>query len=117
MKTLTFQGHSDDTFACTGPRIDVDHDNCANDKPVTMLVSGEGGRLLVIGQYAAGHSGGWQIAVAPYDPEFLDDDTVAIPRWTMTIEPGDRPYSPVLVIVAPEDVSVELLDELTDEED
>jgi len=27
MKLLKFQGYSDDTFACEGPKIDVDHED------------------------------------------------------------------------------------------
>ena len=106
---LFFQGYSDDTFACRGPGIDVDRDNCASGKPITMLVSGETGRMLVIGQYAAGHSGGWQIAVAPYDPDAKDDDSVAIPDWSIVFTPSRRHYSPRLSIETTCDFSVVVL--------
>jgi hypothetical protein len=108
--TLIFQGHIDDTFACTGRGIDVDHDNCASGTPITMLVSGTGGRMLVIGQYCAGdYSGGWHIAVAPYDPDDMDDETVHIPDWPISISPSSQHYSPMLCVTAPDDVSVVLL--------
>lgn len=110
MKLLKFQGYSDDTFACTGPHIDVDEDNCASGDPIVMHVSGVDGDLLVIGQYAAGHSGGWQIAVAPYDPDGRDDDTVHVPQWPISVGRSERHYSPMLTISAPDDVCVELMD-------
>ena len=70
MKTLKFEGYSDDTFACLGPKIDVDHDTCASGKPVAMLVASaeQGAGIIVVGQYAPGHAHGWLIGVSPYDP-------------------------------------------------
>jgi hypothetical protein len=109
MKILTFQGYSDDTFACEGPGIDVDKDTCASGEPVTMCVSSVEGAMLVIGQYAAGHSGGWQIAVAPFDPRSADDATVNIPDWPISIVRSARHYSPMLVVTAPDDVAVAIL--------
>jgi hypothetical protein len=104
MKKLTFQGYSDDTFACKGPGIDVDYDTCASMKPVHMRVKAADGDLVVSGQYSAPphHGGGWTLSVAPYDED--------VPAWPMRLEPAARPYSPRLVIDAPDDVVVTLMD-------
>lgn len=110
MNILTFQGYSDDTFACEGGGIDVDYDTCASGEAVKMLVRGEGGALLVISQYDACGFGGWQIAVSPYDPDGLDDESTHIPDWPISIMRTSRPYSPALVITAPDNVSVRLID-------
>jgi hypothetical protein len=112
MKVLAFVGYSDDTFSCQGPGIDVDRDTCASGAPVYMLVKGKGGALVVSGQYCPGPTHGWQIAVAPWDPDHRDDDTVHMPLWDIRITRSQRPYSPALTIVAPDDVTVELLDHL-----
>lgn len=108
---LTFEGYSDDTFFCQGSgagrRISVDHDNCANGKPIFMRVDGSGGSLVVRGQYAEGPCGGWSIAIAPADH---GADEFHIPQWPMRMERSDREYSPRLVIDAPADVRVTLLE-------
>lgn len=106
-KRLTFQGYSDDTFACEGPGIDVDHDNCASGKPIYMLVkrpnSTEG--LIVSGQYAPGPAAGWIIGVAPAD---WGVDEHHIPDWPMRFARTDREYSPMLLVDAPDDIVVRL---------
>ena len=109
MKTLTFEGYSDDTFACTGPKIDCDLDNCASGAPIFMEVAGNGGveRMVVRGQYAEGPCAGWSIAVAPAD---FGREERAIPVWPMRFERSDRPYSPRLLVDAPDDVQVRLLE-------
>lgn len=107
MKILRFQGYSDDTFACRAPGIDVDYDNCASGEPIYMRVEASDGAMIVAGQYAAGPSGGWHIAVAPIDPGAEDEQH--IPDWTMTIMRSDREYSPMLMVMAPDDVSVRLV--------
>ena len=107
MKTLTFQGYSDDTFACEGPEIDVDYDTCASGAMVAMEVRGDGEALLVTGQYAPGPVAGWTIGVGPVDGP--DHDGQHIAPWPIRIEQSARPYSPQLVIEAPDDVSVTLL--------
>lgn len=106
MTPLRFEGYSDDTFACTGPGIDVDYDNCANGKPIFMRVDGAAGGLVVRGQYAEGPCGGWSIAVAPADHGVEEHH---IPEWPMRIERSDREYSPRLVIEADDDVRVSLI--------
>lgn len=106
MKRLTFTGYSDDTFACDGPAIDVDYDTCASGKPVTMRVQSvaDDESLLVVGQYAPGACAGWLIGVAPDEGDDSDDP---MPPWPMRYEPNPNvPYSPLLVIDAPDDVQV-----------
>lgn len=107
MKILTVEGYSDDTFMCTGPGIDIDHDNAASGEPVVFRIQSGADAMLVIGQYAAAPSGGWQIAVAPIDNETGDDQP--IPDWPMAIGRSQRPYSPALFITAPDDVSVVMI--------
>jgi hypothetical protein len=105
VKTLHFQGYSDDTFACTGPGIDVDCDTCGIGEPVYMRVWGEGGSLIVCGLYALGPACGWLIGVAP-----AGGDDSPIPDWSIKMDRSERPYSPLLIVEAPHDVAVELLD-------
>ena len=106
MTPLRFEGYSDDTFGCTGPGIDVDYDNCANGKPIFMRVDAAAGSLVVRGQYAEGPCGGWSIAVAPADH---GAEEFHIPEWPMRIIRGSAEYSPRLVIEAPDDVQVTLI--------
>lgn len=115
MKTLKFVGYSDDTFACEGPKIDVDYDTCASRKPVAMLVVSPSyrGGIVVVGQYAPGHADGWLIGVSNFDPEA---DDVPIPEWPIRIERSEAGYSPRLVIEAPDDVTVKLLGHDADED-
>ena len=115
MKQLTFQGYSDDTFSCTGPGIDVDDDDCARQTQCAIRVVGEGGSLLVIGQYVPHEmASGWGITVAPYADE---PDDEPMPDWPMRFVRGERGYSPVLQIDAPDDVQVTLLPEGDEEAD
>ncbi len=113
MKTLRFEGHSDDTFG----EVDVfqdDHDNCANGKPIPYLVrdtaTGEG--LIITGRYADGDNCGWSIGVGNYDPA---GDDVAMPNWPMRIEPqkpfspGRTSYQPSLLIEVPDTVVIKYL--------
>jgi len=103
MKQLHFEGYSDDTFACSGKGIDVNHDNCASCEPIDMVVTSAEGSMLVRGQYSVG--GGWLIGIAPPD----ETDEIHIPEWPMRFTRSDREYSPRLVIDAPDDVSVKVL--------
>lgn len=108
MKTLRFEGYSDDTFSCTGKGIDVDRDNAADMSPVSMRVAGSGGELLVTGQYCPSPATGWQVSVAPSHD---DPDENPIPEWPMRVVRGERPYSAALEIDAPDDVTVELVED------
>ena len=108
MKRLIFQGHSDDTFACTGPGIDVDYDTCASGKAVWMRVASGSEALLVFGRYGCGPAAGWLIGIAP--AEGSDMDAQNVPGWRMGLQPWERNYSPALVIEAPDDVTVQLVE-------
>lgn len=102
MKLLMFEGGSDDTFGEYNVFKD-DHDNCANGKPIRFLVSSPTeGSVLVVGQYCPGPATGWQIGVARAD----EDDDTPLPPWPMRFTEGDRPYSPRLVIEAPDDATM-----------
>jgi hypothetical protein len=104
-KTITFEGYSDDTFGYEDVEGGDDYDNCASGKPIEWLVAVPGANEGVIVRGQHGLRCSWCIGVAPYDP---DDDDVPIPDWPMSIGPGDRPYSPRLVIEAPDDATVTL---------
>ena len=103
MPALRFEGFSDDTFGEYAHTND-DYDNCASGKPIVWLVQAGSEKLLVSGQYAPGSATGWLIGVAPHD-----DDDNPLPQWPMRLERGDRPYSPALVIEAPEGVTLKCL--------
>lgn len=111
MKQLTFGGYSDDTFYCEGQGVDVDMDNCASGEPIRMRVSTARGTideeaLVVCGQYAPDQCAGWLIGVAPAD---FGMDEEHIPDWPMRFARSAREYSPLLIIDAPDEVTVELL--------
>lgn len=107
MIPLRFEGYSDDTFACTGPGIDVDRDNCGNGEPIYMRVDSASGSLVVRGQYADGPCGGWSIGIAPTDH---GHEEAHIPDWPIRIIRGFREYSPVLVIETAPDVKVSIVE-------
>jgi hypothetical protein len=107
MKLLRFEGYSDDTFACTGPGIDVDFDTCASGAPVYMRVEALNESMIVCGQYAPGPVAGWIIGVGPDDGE---TDDKPIPTWRVCTVRSGRDYSPLLLIEAPDDVKVSLID-------
>ena len=103
MKRLRFEGYSDDTFG-------IDHDNCANGKPIVFDVSSEetGESFAVVGMYGAGAQAGWAIGVERADING-DGGGGAIPSWTMRFTGSkDTPYSPALHIEAPDDVTIKL---------
>jgi hypothetical protein len=107
MKRLIFQGHSDDTFACDGPGIDVDYDTCGSGKAVWMRVASGNEALLVFGRYGCGPAAGWLIGVAPIEGPGMEPQHV--PPWPMSITPWRCEYSPTLIIEAPDDVAVDLV--------
>jgi|ERR1019366_1312344 hypothetical protein len=108
-KTLTFAGYSDDTFSCRGKGIDVDHDNCANGNPIMMRVKSGRLSLIAVGFYALGPCAGWLVGVSPDDG--AQGDETPIPPWPIRIVPGERPYAPTMIVDAPDDVEVFLIDE------
>jgi hypothetical protein len=106
MKTLRFEGCSDDTFGEYGV-TNEDHDNCASGKPIEFLVKAGEEALVVRGQYCPGKCGGWLVGVAHW--ERTDADEHHLPDWAMRFERGERPYSPALIIEAPDDVEIRCL--------
>lgn len=99
MRTLRFEGYSDDTFGeygLTGDNVD----NCGNMNPIQCIVDcGEQGRLMVIGQYsrASCSNGCWMVGVSKV--EEYDD----FPNWNMRlIEAVETKYSTALEIDLPE---------------
>ena len=102
MKTLKFEGYSDDTFGEYG-WFDEDIDNCASMKPIQCLITSSEGRLLVVGQYAKTHISGagcWVIGVS------MADEDVPIPDWPVRIKSAECGYSPRLEIDVPDDVAI-----------
>jgi hypothetical protein len=111
MKTLRFEGSSDDTFGEMTTR--EDYDNCASGEPIIFKVfskaADEG--FYVVGQYCPGPLTGWMIGVGRHH----EDDDAHMPAWPMRIEQSlgkhPTPYSPTLIIEAPDDVTVEHVEE------
>lgn len=109
MPTLRFEGCSDDTFG-EYAATNEDHDNCADGTPIRWLVEAGNERLLVIGQYSPDGAAGWQIGVAAVDDPDDDIGDPQIPEWPMHFERSERPYSPALVIEAPDGVTLRCLE-------
>jgi len=102
MKTLKFYGSSDDLFELDGD-LQEEQDNCANGKTMAYgLFSGGFGQLIVTAQYAPECllDGVWTIGVA------LWAEGRKLPGWDMRFENGEETHSPMLVIEAPDDVTV-----------
>lgn len=109
MIILRFEGYSDDTFGEIAHFKD-DYDNCANGKPIRYLVTAPGvdGGIVVAGHHGRNDMfGAWTILVTSYDALFVDRP---LPDWPMRIERGESPYSPALVIEAPDDVRIRCLE-------
>lgn len=106
MKTLRFEGHSDDTFGEYGVTND-DYDNCASGTPIDWIVTAPSQPdvgLVVTGQHCPGLSGSWLVGISSYDPKFHD---LAMPSWPARFVPdlsraaGQR--NPVLEVDVPDD--------------
>lgn len=107
MKTLRFEGYSDDTFAEYGTTGE-DYDNCAADTPIQCTVDcGEQGRAMVVSQYSriSCDNGCWTIGLSK-----VGEDDV-LPRWGYRFRQGDRVYSPVLEMDVPDDFKLIWLDD------
>jgi hypothetical protein len=108
---LRFEGFSDDTFgeSATG----IDHDNCANGKPIVFRVTAGNNGLFVFGVYDCVRHifpdslpACWMIGI-----QQIDED-VPIPDWNIGFENSTSNryscgHSPVLLIDAPDDVKIE----------
>lgn len=105
---LRFYGNSDDTFGEYG-RTKDDYDNCASGKPIEWeVLDAFGNGVLVSGTYSDKDNGAWSISVTPWHGTPTNDD-LTMPEWPMRFEQAtddDCPYSPVLVIEAPENVRI-----------
>lgn len=109
---LVFAGYSDDTFGEYALTND-DFDNSASGKPIEWLVTApDGEQLLVVGQYCPGAANGWLVGVARYG----DDDEADMPEWPMSIGPGERSYSPALLLSAPVGSTIRCLQREDDEQ-
>jgi hypothetical protein len=115
MKKLVFVGHSDDTFGCYGPGIDVDHDDCANGSLRALKVTSGDVGLVVTGQYCPPNMSksssvdSWVVGIAKIALDDDDDEYMPLPDWPMRFVNGDPDYSPALEIDAPDDVQVKLI--------
>lgn len=114
MVQLVFEGYSDDTFGETN-HFNDSYDNCANGKPIEYLVQSGNYAIVVTGQHCPNNSGSWMIGVANHDPDHEDVD---FPRWEMRLEPQAyrNGFQPLLIIEAPDDVSIKCLQRCENEE-
>lgn len=107
MKTLKFQGYSDDTFSCIGLGVDVDHDDCAQGtlRAIEISSPSDDRKMVVVGQFAPPKSpGSWWIGV-----QCDDDDGYSVPWPTRYAIQSSDIYSPTLIVDAPDDAIVRLI--------
>lgn len=108
MVTLTFRGHSDDTFeAVFDDNTSVGVDNCASGTPVRCIVSSETEdgftrRLVVTGQYDRSRNGCWDISIGMLE----EDDT--FPDWGA--EFGFEGYTTTLKLTVPDNYTLRWFD-------
>ena len=101
MKLLRFEGYSDDTFGEYNT-FSEDDDDCASCSIRVYEVVSKEGVLRVCGQYANKDTPGcWMIGVQA-------DDNYPVPAWPIRIEKGENPYSPALIVEAPDDAELRL---------
>lgn len=102
MKTIKFEGSSDDTFGAYWKGGDVDHDDCAKGSMRIIKVESGDQRLLVAGIFAPlDVSGCWAVGILQVE----EDDK--LPDWPMRWSFAN--YSPVLEIDTPDDTAVTLV--------
>lgn len=98
MRILKFYGYSDDTFGEYG-LTNEDVDNCGCCEPIQCVIDcGNGGRLMVIGQYsrASAGNGCWMVGVSKV--EEYDE----FPDWNIQIGYcAEVEYSPELFVEIP----------------
>lgn len=99
MKTLKFEGYSDDTFGEYSV-TNQDVDNCATMEPIQCVIDcGVHGRLMVIGQYskASCNNGCWMVGISKVD------EYDVFPEWPIEImQSGESEYSTMVAITIPE---------------
>lgn len=97
MKTLKFEGHSDDTFGEYAVTHE-DIDNCASLKPIQCLITSSDGAMLIVGQYSSNHiSDCWVIGIS------MANDKTPLPEWPIRFKTAASGYSPVLEVDVPDD--------------
>ena len=99
MKTLRFEGCSDNTFGEYGV-TNEDYDNCAACTPIQCIVDcGGHGRVMVIGQYSriSCNNGCWMTGISKVEEGDI------LPLWNYRLEQGECPYSPALKMDVPDD--------------
>lgn len=107
MKTLRFEGHSDDTFGEYNVSH-IDDDDCATHTHRAFRVSAGGESVVVVGVFAPTHTpGSWVVGIQLDDVD--GDGGGPLPSWPMRFVKAHRPYSPALEIDVPDDVVVELV--------
>lgn len=110
MKTLKFYGASDDLFEVKGSGKGEPYEiGCYDGTAAVSIIAPDGSGLVVGGFYNMPkwpHKGAcWAIAVS-----LLDEDK-GLPAWPMRFETNENGYSPMLIIDAPDGVSVQKLGE------
>lgn len=105
MKTLKFEGYSDDTMMEHGI-TNQSYDNCATDSPIHCIISAGNERIVITGYYNINPTGGvWMMGVSQYDEDS------PIPNWPIKFK--TKPsigYSPILEIDVPDEFSLEWWD-------
>lgn len=97
MKTLKFEGGSDDTFGEYGVTQD-EIDNCSRNLPIQCVVSSKEGSLVVVGHYHIHPADGcWTIGIS------LLKEGEPLPSWPTRFTMGGCNYSPTLEIDVPDD--------------
>ncbi|MBQ9898537.1 MAG: hypothetical protein IJM44_03670 [Ruminococcus sp.] len=97
MKTLRFEGHSDDTFGEYETTHD-DVDNCGSGRPIQCVVEADSTALVVTGQYNRHGTGTWDIGIS------LQDEELSLPDWDIRV--SFEGYTTVLEIDVPDDVEL-----------
>jgi hypothetical protein len=109
MRTLVFQGHSDDLFCMEGERRgEPDEMGCFGGAAAARIATAEGVGLIVVGTYSMARlprTGGWIIGLSQ-----LDED-VPLPDWPMRWRTAENGYSPRLEIDVPDAAVVERVGE------
>ena len=102
IKTLRFEGSSDDTFGEYGVTYD-DVDNCGSKEPIHCIVKSSKGRLIVTGVYKHPLDACWTVGVSQY----AEDEK--IPKWNFRYKTAENGYSPILEVDVPDDTEIEFI--------